>query len=65
MLITEAEVFDLENSPEALRILADIHDAYATMADAIGDSLFLNCVKVHEARAKELRDIANKIESEY
>lgn len=64
-MFTKAEILDLEKSPEALRVLADIHDCYATMADAVGDAIATSCVLVHENRAAELRNLACKIEAEY
>lgn len=63
--LTKAEIYDLESHPTALRILADMHDVCAIRARAVADSLCINAVKVHESRARELRDLADKIESEY
>lgn len=60
---TKAEIEDMRTNPRVLRALADQHDVYATMADAIGDKVYIRCVNVHSERAKELRDLADKIEA--
>ena len=64
VIFTLSEIAALRDSPEALRALADWNSAQATMADAIGPE-YAHSVIYHEARAAELRSIADKIESQY
>lgn len=63
MELTNYELMQCAKNPVIFRALADHHDCIATLADAIG--IFAEAVKYHESRAKELRDAADKIESEY
>lgn len=56
------EIAAAQKHPEILRALADYHDYQATCAEA---SDYLECVPVHEARAKELREWADQLESLY
>ena len=63
MELTKHELMQCAKNPAILRDLADYHAHEAVQADAIGD--YAEAVKYHESRAEELRDAANKIESEY
>ncbi|MFZ6767807.1 hypothetical protein ACO0LM_12055 [Undibacterium sp. Di26W] len=63
MTLTPGELKACEDSPEVLRVMADWNDFQASHADSIGD--YEECVKYHDARAKELRAEADRIEKEY
>lgn len=60
---TDNEIKALEGHPEAMRVLADVHSCWETEASAIGE--FEDCVSHHDARKKELRAEADRIEAEY
>lgn len=61
---SESEIKALRKCPAALRAAADYHDVCVLEAESIGEPL-LHCVANDEARAKELRDEADRIEKEY
>lgn len=64
IVFTDNEIKALQGNPEALRVLANWHSCQETMADAIGPE-FAGCVQHHEARKRELRAVADRIEADY
>ena len=62
MQLNEYELQMCPKHPDVLRSLANLHDCKETESDAFG---LTGSANWHKVRAKELREEANRIESEY
>lgn len=60
--LTEHELKKCAELPDVLRALADHHSVQETMADAAD---YIDSAKYHEARYKELRAEADRIQAEW